>query len=308
MTMDLWQLNIFCKVVELKSFSKAGEAVHLSQPTVSSHIKDLEEHLGCRLIDRLSREAVATKAGILLYDYARRIIALKDETETALAEFQGKIRGRLTVGGSTIPGGYILPRIIGRFSHSHPEVQVALVGGDTEKIIADVRDGVVELGIVGARTGDGKILQERLIEDEMRLAVPTAHRWAGKKSVRLEELLQEPFIIRETGSGTLKSIQASLAGRGIGPEDLKVIAEMGSTQAVLQGIKAGVGVSIVSLIAVEESLAAGTLAALEIEGIELRRRFYLTRHRDRSASPLCAAFTEFVKAHCGPSSAECAEV
>jgi DNA-binding transcriptional LysR family regulator len=102
--MDLWQLNIFCRVIELKSFSRAGNAVHLSQPTISSHIKDLEDHFDCRLIDRLSKEAIPTKAGELLYSYAKRMLALRDETETALAEYNGKIRGRLVIGGSTIPG------------------------------------------------------------------------------------------------------------------------------------------------------------------------------------------------------------
>jgi len=297
--MDLWQLNIFCKVVEQKSFSKAAGVVHLSQPTVSSHIKDLESHFGCRLIDRLSKEAVPTKAGMLLYDYARRVLALKDEAETALADFMGKIRGRLTVGGSTIPGGYILPPIIGRFSREYPDVQVALVNGDTEKIIHDVREGFVELGIVGARTSDRKIAQERLLEDEMRLVVPAGHRWVGQKTVRIEELLAEPFILREDGSGTRKSIRQSLAGSGYRLEDMKVIAEMGSTQAVIQAIRSGMGVSILSLIAVEERIETGAFAAMKIEGLNLRRRFYLTRHRHRGPSPLCLAFIEFIKAHCG---------
>jgi DNA-binding transcriptional LysR family regulator len=303
--MDLWQLKIFCSVVELKSFSKAGEAVHISQPTVSSHIKDLEAHFGCRLIDRLSKEAVATKAGSLLYEYARRIIALKEETETVLAEFQGKIRGKLTVGGSTIPGGFILPQIIGRFSRSYPEVQVALINGDTRKIIQDVRDGNAELGIVGARSGDKNIVQEELIQDEMRLAVSAEHPWAGRQSVKVEELFQEPFIIREAGSGTLKSLLNSLSKKGYGVEDLKIVAEMGSTQAVLQGIKSGVGVSILSLIAMEDSIGAGTMTALKVDGLDLRRQFFLTRHRHRSASPLCKAFVEFIKHHCGPTSADC---
>ena len=303
--MDLWQLKIFCSVVEHKSFSKAGEAVHLSQPTVSSHIKDLEAHFGCRLIDRLSKEAVATQAGSLLYDYARRLIALKEETETALAEFQGKIRGKLTVGGSTIPGGFILPQIIGRFSRSYPEVQVALINGDTRKIIQDVRDGNVELGVVGARSEDRNVVQEQLIQDEMRLAVGAEHRWAGRQSVDVEELFQEPFIIREAGSGTRKSLQESLSKKGYGVEDLKIIAEMGSTQAVLQGIKSGIGISILSLIAMEESIAAGTMTALKVDGLDLRRQFFLTRHRHRSASPLSKAFVEFIKQHCGPTSADC---
>ncbi len=108
--MDLWQLHVFCKVVELRSFSRAGEMINLSQPTVSSHIKYLEEHFGCRLIDRLSREALPTKAGELLYTYARELITLRDEAETALAEFHGKIRGNLVIGGSTIPGCIFFPK------------------------------------------------------------------------------------------------------------------------------------------------------------------------------------------------------
>ena len=296
--MDLWQLHIFCKVVELKSFSRAGKAVYLSQPTVSSHIKDLEEHFGCRLIDRLSKEAVPTRAGSLLYDCARRMIALKNETESLLSEFQGKTRGKLTIGGSTIPAGYILPQIIGGFGRSYPEIQVALVNGDTAKIIEDVRDGVVEIGVVGARTGDKKIVQEPLIEDQMLLVVPAGHRWAKRTRVSLDEIASEPFIIREAGSGTLKSIRQSLSSQGSSLDDLKVVAEMGSTQSVIQGIKAGVGISILSARAVEESRHCGFLVGLHVEGVRLTRRFYLTQHRERSASPICKAFTEFLKARC----------
>lgn len=296
--MDLWQLHIFCKVVELKSFSKAGKAVYLSQPTVSSHIKDLEEHFGCRLIDRLSKEAAPTRAGSLLYDCARRMIALKNETEALLADFQGKIRGKLTIGGSTIPAGYLLPQIVGDFCRSYPEIHVALVNGDTAKIIEDVRDGVVEIGVVGARTGDKKIVQEPLIEDQMLLVVPAGHRWAKRARVNLDELAGEPFIVREAGSGTLKSIRQRLSSQGRSIDDLNVIAEMGSTQSVIQGIKAGVGTSILSARAVEESLHSGLLAGLEVDGVTLTRRFYLTRHRERSPSPICTAFTDFLKDRC----------
>ncbi|RLC03260.1 MAG: LysR family transcriptional regulator, partial [Deltaproteobacteria bacterium] len=162
--MDLWQLHIFCKVVELRSFSRAGEMISLSQPTVSSHIKYLEEHFGCRLIDRLSREAVPTKAGELLYTYARELITLRDEAETALAEFHGKIQGNLVIGGSTIPGVHILPKTIGAFISEYPDVTMSLIIGDSEKITNDTLTGAVELGIVGAKSGDKKLSQEKLIE------------------------------------------------------------------------------------------------------------------------------------------------
>ena len=293
--MDLWQLRIFCKVVELKGFSRAGQAVHLSQPTISSHIKDLENHFGCQLIDRCGKEAIPTKAGELLYDYARRMIALRDEIETAMAEFHGKIKGRLVIGGSTIPGGYILPRLIGVFTNKHPEVTVSLIIGDSKKIIEDTISGALELGIVGAESSDKKIMQEKLINDEMRLIVPARHKWAKAKRVKLEMLFAEPFILREQGSGTLQTITLSLTEKGYSTQDLNIIAEMGSTASVIQGIKGNVGISILSTIAVAEELQAGTLKALSIQGLNLKRCFYLTRHRHRSASPLSKAFINFLK-------------
>ena len=260
--MDLWQLNIFCKVIELKSFSKAGKAIHLSQPTISSHIKDLEAYFDCRLIDRLSKEATPTKAGELLYGYAKRILALRDETETALAEYNGKIRGRLVIGGSTIPGTYLMPQLIGDFKKKYPDVIVSLVIGDTDHIIESILNGSLELGIVGAKAETQKIIQKKLIEDEMRLIEPAGHRWAGEKRVSLKRLFSEPFILRERGSGTLKSLHQSLIGLGYSVESLKVIAELGSTQAICQGIKSGAGVSIISTLAVAEDLQAGKFSAL----------------------------------------------
>ena len=293
--MDLWQLKIFCKVVELKSFSRAGKIVHLSQPTVSSHIKDLEDHFGCRLIDRLSKEAVATKAGELLYGYARKILAFSHKIEAAMAEFNGKIKGRLLIGGSTIPGAYLLPRMIGAFSGQYPEVTISLVVEDTEKVIDGVLSGNLEMGVVGAESGEKKIFQEKLIEDELRLIVPENHAWARKKAIPLDLLLTEPFIVRENGSGTLASIQLSLASQGYTIEDLKIAAELGSTEAVRQGIKNNVGVSILSTLAVSEDLKIGSLKSIAVKGLQLKRSFYLTRHKYRSLSPLSRIFIEFLK-------------
>ena len=293
--MDLWQLNIFCKVIELKSFSKAGRSVHLSQPTISSHIKDLEDHLDCRLIDRLSKEAVPTKAGELLYGYAKRILALRDDAEAALAEFKGIVRGRLVIGGSTIPGTYLMPQLIAEFKKQYPDVIVSLKIGDTENIIEGIRRGNLELGIVGAEAETQKIVQKKLIKDEMQLIVPANHRWAGTKRVAFKQLINEPFILREPGSGTLKSLDQSLHDQGHRLEDLKVVAELGSTQAICQGIKTGAGVSILSTLAVAEDLESGKLEALEVDGLNLNRNFYLTWHRYRSPSPLSGAFLEFIE-------------
>jgi DNA-binding transcriptional LysR family regulator len=299
--MDLWQLNIFCKVVELKSFSLAGKTVHLSQPTVSSHIKDLEDHFGCRLIDRLAKEAVPTKAGEILYRYATRLLSLKDEAETALAEFHGKIKGRLIVGGSTIPGVYILPKIIGAFIQRYPGVTVSLVNGDTEEINNHILEGYLELGVVGAVAGDKRILQEKLLQDELRLVVPSGHKWENRKTISPEMLFKEPFISREVGSGTLISIQESLNKIGYNLSDLNIVSEMGSTEAVIQGIKSKVGLSILSPIAITEELRTGMLKALAVDGLKLKRNFFLSFHKHRSRSPLGRVFIQFLKDECNGS-------
>jgi DNA-binding transcriptional LysR family regulator len=293
--MDLWQLNIFCKVVETRSFSKAAQLVHLSQPTVSNHIKDLENYFDCRLIDRLAREAIPTKAGEILYHYAMRMLDLRGELETAISQHKGVVKGSLLIGGSTIPGGYILPRHIGKFVSLYPDIALSLIVGDTGTILDDVVSGRLEIGIVGAKTEDQRIYQEKLLEDNMQLIVPAGHRWAKKVRIRMEQLLSEPFIIREAGSGTLKSIQDSFAKKGYRTEQLRVKAVVGSTGAVIQSIKNNVGVSILSTIAVAEDLQQGTLKALMIEGLNFNRSFYLSRHRHRSLSPPAEAVIRFLK-------------
>ena len=293
--MDLWQLHIFCKVVDLGSFSKAGEAVRLSQPTVSSHIKDLEAHFGTRLVDRLARSVTPTHAGMLLYDYARRLMVLRDKTETAMAEFSGKIKGRLNLGGSTIPGGYVLPRIIGLFTRQYPQVHISLAVAGTSEIIQKTIDGHIEFSVVGAQSSDKKLHQEPIINDEMCLILPSGHKWANRRKIAIADLMEEPFIVREAGSGTLHSIQEQLQKGRHSLSDLNIVSEMGSTEAIRQAIKNGVGISILSRIAVAEDVQTGLLKTLRVQGLDLKRNFYLTIHRQRALSPLGHAFIEFLK-------------
>jgi len=293
--MDIWHLQVFQKVVEMKGFSSASKAVSLTQPTISSHIKELEAHYGCKLLDRLGKQALPTKAGELLYGYAGKLISLFAETESAMAEFTGNISGRLVMGGSTIPGSYILPRAIGQFVKQYPDVNITVIVGDTEQIIDEISNYRIEFAVVGAQTDSPKIDQQELVEDDMRLIVPADHPWADKKQVSLEMMMSEPFIIREQGSGTLRSIQKSFAVRNKEVSSLHITAELGSTAAVIQGIKNHVGISILSTIAVAEELAAGSLKALTVKNVDLKRHFYLTTHTDRTASPLCREFMGFLE-------------
>ncbi|MFO7912515.1 MAG: selenium metabolism-associated LysR family transcriptional regulator [Desulfotignum sp.] len=295
--MDLWQLQIFVTVVEEKSFSKASHTINLSQPTVSTHIKELEQHFQCRLLDRLGKKTEPTRAGWILFEYAKKMLALKDRTESAMLDFIGCTKGSLVIGGSTIPAGYILPRLMGPFARAYPDVSVSLYAGDTRQIIENVKYGRVEIGVVGARTTDTAIVQEALLADEMKLIVPHGHKWAHLSAIDWYRLTKEPFIAREPGSGTWQSICSSMANAGYDPGQLHHCITMGSSVSVIQGILNHVGISILSTTAVADDLAKGRLSALAVEGLDLNRFFYLTRARKRTQSPICKKFIAFALQH-----------
>jgi DNA-binding transcriptional LysR family regulator len=293
--MDLRRLEVFCKVYELKSFSRAAEASLLSQPTVSEHIRHLEDLLEVRLFDRLGREVAATRAGELLYGYARRILSLTREASRSLELYRGKMTGSLELGGSTIPGQYILPILIGSFKGSYEGVRIRLVIADTRKVTDMVLDGTLELGVVGARIKNNKLAFDRLFEDELVLAVPLDHPWAPRQAIRLDELAEASFIMREPGSGTRMTTLSRLEEAGFDPENLQVMAEMGSTDAVRQAIKSRVGVSILSRRAIADDLRFGLLHPVTVENLSLTRHFYLVTHKGRSLSPLAQAFVDFLR-------------
>jgi DNA-binding transcriptional LysR family regulator len=296
--MDLWQLHVFVSVVEAKSFSKASEAINLSQPTVSSHIKELEEQFGCKLLDRLGKTTEPTRAGSILYDHAKRLLSLRDQAESDIHDFLGNIKGDILVGGSTIPSGYIIPRLLGPFLKDYPDVNVELKTGDTQTVIQQIIDGEIEAGIVGARKKHPAILQEELILDTMKAVVPEGHPWFKRNQIDADQLIKEPMIAREKGSGTWQSILNSLESAGLSADQLNIKVTMGNTVSVIQGIKHGMGVSILSTLAVQDDLDTGRLWALTVKGLDLHRFFYLTLPSKRIISPICSKLISFFRSEC----------
>lgn len=292
--MDIRALEVFCKIVELKSFSRAAEAVYLTQPTVSGHIKALEEFVGVKLLDRLGREVLPTKVGELLYGYAKQILALRNQAIQALEEYKGSLKGHLVIGGSTIPGEYVLPALLATFKARYPEISITLRIADSREIVRGVLEGTLELGAVGAKFDDGQLIYLKLLEDELVLALPPGHAWASKPVVALEELVEQPMILREVGSGSRKVFEDALHAARLDSSALRVVAELGSTEAVHQAVKSGAGVSVISLRAIQDDLDRGILRTVPLEGIRLIRDFYLVTHKNRSRSPLCEAFANFL--------------
>jgi DNA-binding transcriptional LysR family regulator len=293
--MDIHRLMIFCRVIDLQSFTKAAEALSLTQPTVSEHIRALEELLGEKLLDRLGREILPTPAGKVLYRYAREIIQLRDKAVQAIEKFKGNLSGSLHVGASTIPGTYILPRLIGTFKTSYPSIQITLKIGSSGEVVRMILDGRVEFGIIGARWDEKKVLLEEIYSDELVLAIYKGHPWEGRESVELEELAGEPFVMRERSSGTRRVMVQALDNMGFSPSLLNVVAEMGSTEAVREAIKAQIGISIISSFAVKDEIERDSIRRVPLKNIHIERPFFLAQRKNREPSPLCLAFLEHLR-------------
>lgn len=285
--MELRYLEIFNKVVELKSFSKAADVLYLTQPTVSSHIKALEDELEIKLLDRLGREIMPTKAGNILYNYAKEIVRLKKEAKQALEQFLGKMKGNLEIGGSTIPGEYILPSLISKFKKSYPEIIITLRIRDTKDVAALVLEGKVEIGVVGARIADNRIESREFLKDSLVLVAPPSYR---KTKISKEDLKKIPLIFRERGSGSRETFEKIIKKDDMRSEDLNIVAEIGSTEAVKQSVKSGLGLSILSRLAVQEELSNNTLKEVKIPHLSITRSFYIITHKQRVKSPLCHSF------------------
>jgi DNA-binding transcriptional LysR family regulator len=298
--MDLRRLEIFAKVAELASFSRAAEALSLTQPTVSEHVRSLEDELGVQLLDRLGRGAAPTRAGLLFLGYAQRLLALAREARQAIDQFQGRMSGELTVGGSTIPGEYVLPALIGQFKGKYPEISISLLIGDSRAVSEWVDEGRVEVGLVGARPTPRTLESRALASDDLVVIVPAGHAWWNRGTVTVADVLTEPIVLRERGSGSREALEHALADAGLDLTAFRVAGEMGSTQAVKQAVRAGVGISLISKRAVEDECRANLLRCLKVTDLDVSRSFYLVTHRDRSRSPLAAAFLEFLESQFPP--------
>jgi DNA-binding transcriptional LysR family regulator len=299
--MDLHQIEIFCALMKFRSFSKAAETLYLTQPTVSGHIRNLEDELGVKLLDRIGKRVVPTEAGDVLFRSGQELLALRDRAREEIKEISGGIAGVLKIGASTIPGAYILPSFIAAFKKKYSGASIHLEIGDTAGVIQLVLAGDLQIGLVGARPADPRVEIHPFQKDELVIAVPAGHAWARKKYIAAEALRGEPFILREKGSGSRRVMEERLAKAGISPADFNTVAIMGNNDAVCQSVKAGLGISILSNRALRDDVQARRLAAVRIKGLSMERNFFLILLRDKSRSPLCRAFLAFIlKKKSGP--------
>jgi LysR family transcriptional regulator, transcriptional activator of the cysJI operon len=294
--LENYRVQVFRAVAEQASFRRAAEQLHLSQPSVSQHVQLLEEELGVRLLDRSeaggSGGVQITPAGELLLDFARRSSRLSQQVLKTLAKLEGQPGGALKLAASTTVAQYLLPRVLGSFLKANPRIRMTVKSGNTEQVAAWVLNGEAELGLVEGPPKSKELAVERFMHDQLALIVPRGHRWAGQQ-MTTAALAATPLLMREPGSGTRRVTEQALRKAGLRLNQLTIAMELDSTEAIVSGVEAGLGVGFVSELAIRKELKLGTLATAQVAGVEIRRALSLIRQRGPVPAGAVAAFRSF---------------
>ena len=287
-------LALFHAVAQAGGISRGAERLHVSQPAVSKQIKELEDALGIRLLERLPRGSRLTDGGKLLAQYVQRMAVVEEETARAIEEFRGLKRGRLAVGASTTIGAYLLPQVFGEFHRQHPDIELQLEIANTETIQNQLMEGTIEVGLTEGLMEAEHLDSEVFHEDELVAIAPRGHPLLKQKRVTARELCREPFILREAGSGTRAVVERALGKRGL---TVKPVLSLASPEAIKRAVIAGVGVAIVSRLAISCELQIGSLAVIPVKDLVIRRPLHLQKLRSKNPSPAVSQFLRLLHAH-----------
>ena len=295
--MDMKQLEAFVYVVETCSFSKAGELLHLTQPTISSHILSLERELNIKLIVRTTKETYPSEAGKLLYNYAKEILIMRENAVQAIRMFSQEMRGTITVAASTIPGQYYLPKILQSFREKYPDITFNIQMTDSTDVVDRITTRTAEVGFSGTEIDAPKCIYREFADDKLVVITPNEERFRQYvgKGFPIRQLRQEPFISRESGSGTRRETEAFLKELGIQAADLKTAVEVRSTESIIKMVSEGMGVAVLSKSACEDYQQFGKVLAFDFDNITLRRKLYIIKHKNSILSPIAQVFYDYAK-------------
>lgn len=285
--MNLNHLAIFDAVAREGSVTKAGERLRISQPAVSRQLKQLEEALGAQLVDRLPKGVRLTAAGELLSGYSRRVFALADEAEQAVAELQGLKRGSLTIGASTTIGIYFLPELLAGFRKRYPKIDLHMEVSNTRVIQQYLMEHRVDVAVTEGFVHWPELDARVFLVDEIVPIVAPGHPLASAGKVTLRQFCAEPLIMREKGSGTREVIEEALGRKGL---EVRPVMDLGSTEAIKRSVAAGVGVAFVSALTIEQEVRDKRLATFRLHDCRLHRSLHLVQARDRVVSKAVGAF------------------
>jgi DNA-binding transcriptional LysR family regulator len=295
--MEDHRLKAFCLVVEMKSFSKAAEAKFMTQSAMSHLIKNLEDELGVKLLEREAKTVTPTPAGRLFYEYAKQMLDLYKRMENDVYSLVHKVKGPLSIGAGPTVATYLLPQIFYSFSKNYPEVQIEVSVLNTEAIIDCLYKGIIDIGIIEGNPKKINIHIEEIAEDELVIIASDENPLSRKKSLTPRDLLSQPFIMPEVGSGTRELVDNFLHALGLNTENLHVSMTLGNPELLIRMVQSGLGISFVSKWSVFSTIKDGSIKLLHIQGKRLRRKFYLISLHEEPSTVVAKTFREFLKTY-----------
>jgi DNA-binding transcriptional LysR family regulator len=290
--MDVRDLQVFLSVANHLNFTRAGEEVHLSQPSVSVRMRQLEHDLGSKLFEHLGKKVVLTEAGQLLIPYATRVIAAMDDARHAIDELKGLERGSLRLGASTTPGMYLIPRTIAQFKQRYPKIDVHLAVKDTREIEEGVIRNQFDFGFVGGHLAGDGVEVFPWLTDQIVLVVAPKHPLTRKKSLKTHDLRKERFILREPGSATRAAILSHLQKSDL---EMDTVIEMENPESVKTAVQSGLGITFISKFAVETELKAKSLVVVRVQGLEIRRELKIVYRKDKHLGRAAQTFIKMAQ-------------
>ena len=291
------RLQVFHTVAKLLSFTRAADALHMTQPAVTFQVRQLEEYFNTRLFDRTHNKISLTEAGRRVYEFSDKIFDLYAEMENAVRELTGEVSGVLIIGASTTIAEYMLPALLGDFRHEYPDVSVRLKVSNTEGIVGMVENNVIDLGVVEAPVANKNLAVELCRMDQLVCIVPPNHPLASRETIPATELAQYPYICREEGSGTREVILEYLDEAGIPSNQLDVIMELGSPEAIKGAVEAGIGITILSRATLAKELKLGTLVAVNLDP-PLERPFSFVHQKQKFRQRAMDELLDFARQYC----------
>lgn len=290
--MQLKTLKMLVKLIELGSFSAVADELKVTQPAVSMQVKSLEENFATDLIIRRRGGIELTPAGKVLYRQSKKILNNWERAKLEVDQVTGETYGQLIIGASTIPSEYLLPDLLAEFCNKFPEVEILMEVGDSAETINRLNKGKVDIILVGSKPENKKFQVMSVAEDRLTLIVPRDYELANKDQVNIIDLERERMLIREKGSGTRKAMLAGLKEAGLNKKDLNIVVQLGSTEAIISAVEAGVGISFVSEMAAKKAIANGRVEQVNVVDMLISRKLYLAHHRERVEELLIKEFME----------------
>jgi DNA-binding transcriptional LysR family regulator len=294
----LQQMEALIRLVEERSFSRAAKRMLLTQPALTKNIRNIEDYLNVKVVNRSPSGVSLTPEGKILYDIALRMVKLRREAGEKIQKLRENTGGDIYIGASTIPATYLMPHAMSAFRKNHADIRIFIKTEDSEKVLNMALDGEVEIGCIGKEPLNRKLTAQPLWNDRLILVVPRHHRFVKKGSIDVSELLAEPFVLRERGSATRSVFEAYLEEKkSISLPQLNICGELGSSEAIKEAVMAGLGVSVLSVHAVRRELASRLLYEIPITACRIERKFYLIYLKSFNFRPHHQTFVNFLKSY-----------